>query len=186
LLVGLSVVNTTRAMRHWVTRAEAPRWRRSSATTTPTPGPAHAAGTPTTHDHHPLSARSLATLFTDGTLLHRLLIADGQIIDRGRSLRLVSPNLRDAMVVRDHGCRFPNCDAPTAWIHAHHLQHWEESGTTDLANLDDDHREPSDHDTALLVRARVVDLVHRHHRHHRRRRHPHRPPAGLDGGPEAG
>ena len=204
---------------------------------------AHAAGLPVDHDGHPLTAASLARLFTEGTLVHRLLLADGQVVDRGRSLRLASPNLRDAMVARDRGCRFPHCDAPTAWVHAHHLQHWEDGGATDLANLvglcashhgvvhrdgwslsrhDDGtlvfrrpdghtltsppprrHRPPplplhhphlhgivpdlpdlpdpadaelpefreagapeelTDHETALLVRARVVDLVRRHHR----------------------
>jgi hypothetical protein len=96
---------------------------------------AHAAGAPVDHDRRPLSAASLARLFTEGTLLHRLLIADGQVIDRGRDVRLATPNLRDAMVVRDRGCRFPHCDAPTAWVHAHHLNHWDNGGPTDLANL---------------------------------------------------
>jgi hypothetical protein len=96
---------------------------------------AHAAGVPVDHDGHPLRAASLATLFTEGTLVHRLLVADGQVIDRGRDVRLASPDLRDAMVARDRGCRFPRCDAPTAWVHAHHLRHWEHGGATDLANL---------------------------------------------------
>jgi hypothetical protein len=225
---------------------------------------AHAAGTPVDHDRHPLSAESLARLFTEGTLLHRLLIADGQVIDRGRDLRLASPNLRDAMVTRDRGCRFPHCDAPTAWVHAHHLDHWENGGSTDLANLaglcathhgvvhrhdwhlelesdgtlrfrrPDGHiltsppprrhrppplpvhhpktrglipefpdparpstpdgaapdvsvpatAEPSAHETTLMVRARVVELVRHHHRP-RRRPHPDQP-ADPDIWPEAG
>ncbi len=220
---------------------------------------AHAAGLPVDHDGHPLSAASLARLFTEGTLIHRLSLADGQVIDRGRSLRLASANLRDAMITRDRGCRFPHCDAPAVWVHAHHLDHWENGGTTDLANLvglcathhgvihrhgwslsrhDDGtlvfrrpdghtltsppprrHRppplplhhphlhdlvpdlpdpppadaeppecreagapdEPSDHETARMVRARVVDLVRRHHR--QRPPLPHRP---VDAWPEAG
>jgi len=96
---------------------------------------AHAAGTPHTHDGHPLTATSLARLFDQGTLVHRVLMADGVIIDRGRTLRLASPNLRDALLVRDQGCRFPHCDTPAEWVHAHHLQHWENEGPTDLANL---------------------------------------------------
>ncbi len=224
---------------------------------------AHAAGTPVDHDRHPLRAASLATLFTEGTLLHRLLIAEGQVIDRGRNVRLASPNLRDAMVARDRGCRFPKCDAPTAWVHAHHLSHWEAGGATDLANLAGlcaahhgvvhrrgwalelepdgtlvfrrpdghtvtsapprrhrppllplyhprlrgvipelpdrappdngavdpgtephpsmvDHGESTDQDTALMVRARVVELVHRRHR----RRPP--PAPGTWAWPDAG
>ena len=242
---------------------------------------AHGAGTPVDHDRRPLTAASLARLFTEGTLLHRLLMAEGQVIDRGRDVRLASPNLRDAMITRDRGCRFPHCDAPTAWVHAHHLTHWETGGTTDLANLaglcathhglvhrndwhlhlepdgtlvfrrpdghivtsppprrhrppplplhhpnlsglipqfpdrapsrprrDDggpdetcppaltaedsidlhgdepgtDLHEPGDHDTAQMVRARVVDLVHRHHR---RRRRPLGPAPAHEGWPES-
>ncbi len=206
---------------------------------------AHHSGTPHTHDGHPLTAASLATLFTEGTLLHRVLIVEGQVIDRGRALRLASPNLRDAMVVRDRGCRFPCCHAPTAWVHAHHLTHWNHGGATDLANLaglcathhgvvhrhgwnlelrpdgtlvftrpdatvltsppprlrrrpalplhhpklrgvilaepEPDRPEPTERDTALMVRARVVDLVHRHHRARRLR---HQPPV-PDGWPDA-
>ena len=96
---------------------------------------AHASGTPRTHDGHLLDPVSLARLFTTGTLVHRLLTTDGVVLDRGRSIRLATPNLRDAILVRDEGCRFPQCDAPASWLHAHHLRHWERGGATDLANL---------------------------------------------------
>ena len=35
---------------------------------------------------------------------------------------------------RDHGCTFPGC-AATAFLQAHHIQHWEDGGRTDLDNL---------------------------------------------------
>ena len=59
----------------------------------------------------------------------------GRILDHGREVRLADAPLRDALMVRDQGCRFPGCDAPAEWIDAHHLQHWSNGGTTALANL---------------------------------------------------
>jgi HNH endonuclease len=42
---------------------------------------------------------------------------------------------RAALVVRDGGCVFPDCQRPPSWCEAHHLQHWLHGGPTDLANL---------------------------------------------------
>jgi hypothetical protein len=53
----------------------------------------------------------------------------------GRATRVVPPALRRALIVRDHGCRFPRCDRPPSWTDAHHLVHWADNGTTDLSNL---------------------------------------------------
>jgi hypothetical protein len=55
--------------------------------------------------------------------------------DIGRTSRVVPRRLRRAMLRRDHHmCRFPGCGA-TAWLHAHHIQHWADHGPTDLNNL---------------------------------------------------
>jgi hypothetical protein len=40
-----------------------------------------------------------------------------------------------ALVIRDSGCVFPNCDRPAAWTQAHHIVHWSQDGPTDLSNL---------------------------------------------------
>jgi hypothetical protein len=48
---------------------------------------------------------------------------------------VVPAALRQAVVARDGGCRFPGCDRPHAWCDAHHIVHWADGGTTALANL---------------------------------------------------
>jgi hypothetical protein len=59
----------------------------------------------------------------------------GQVIGSGRETRTISRRLRRALEHRDHGtCVVPGCGA-TRGLHAHHLQHWEDGGLTELANL---------------------------------------------------
>ena len=61
--------------------------------------------------------------------------ARSQLLELGRTTRVVSPAQRAALAVRDGGCVFPGCDRPLAWCDAHHLRHWLHGGATDLANL---------------------------------------------------
>jgi hypothetical protein len=61
--------------------------------------------------------------------------APSQPLDVGRTTRVVSPAQRIALVVRDGGCVFPDCDRPPGWCEAHHLVHWLDGGPTDLPNL---------------------------------------------------
>ncbi|MDQ6725525.1 MAG: HNH endonuclease, partial [Actinomycetota bacterium] len=35
---------------------------------------------------------------------------------------------------RDRGCRVPGCDR-SRWLHVHHIEHWEDGGTSDTPNL---------------------------------------------------
>ena len=53
----------------------------------------------------------------------------------GRTRRIVSPQQWLALVIRDRGCVFPNCDRPAPWTQAHHIVHWSQGGPTDLSNL---------------------------------------------------
>jgi hypothetical protein len=79
-----------------------------------------------------------------------------ELLDLGRTTRVVSAAQRRALAVRDGGCGFPGCDRPLAWCDAHHLRHWVHGGPTDLANL------------VLLCRAHHRDVheggwqLHRH------------------------
>jgi hypothetical protein len=59
----------------------------------------------------------------------------GKPLSAGRATRVVSPALRRALIVRDHGCRFPGCDRPPSWTDAHHIIHWADDGPTELDNL---------------------------------------------------
>ncbi|MGV0794353.1 DUF222 domain-containing protein [Mycolicibacterium sp. XJ1819] len=58
----------------------------------------------------------------------------GQVIGAGRSTRVISRRLRRALEYRDRTCRVPGCNA-TRGLHAHHIQHWEDGGPTELGNL---------------------------------------------------
>ena len=53
----------------------------------------------------------------------------------GRATRTVPAHIRTALHLRDHGCRFPGCDAPPAWTDGHHIIHWADGGPTELENL---------------------------------------------------
>jgi hypothetical protein len=93
------------------------------------------------HDHHPLpdpgGEASLATrLQTAATMLPPTLGgAPTQPLEVGRTTRVVNPAQRAALIIRDRGCAFPDCDRPPAWCEAHHLVHWLHGGPTDLPNL---------------------------------------------------
>jgi hypothetical protein len=83
----------------------------------------------------PVSASAVRQMACDARILPIMLGGDSQILDAGRSRRLVSGPLRRALTVRDVGCGFPACDRPARWCDAHHIVSWADGGTTDLANL---------------------------------------------------
>ncbi|AKK26639.1 HNH endonuclease signature motif containing protein [Mycobacterium sp. EPa45] len=59
---------------------------------------------------------------------------DGQPIGAGRTTRTINRRLRRALEHRDATCAVPGCGA-TRGLHAHHIQHWENGGPTELHNL---------------------------------------------------
>ena len=60
--------------------------------------------------------------------------SDGKPAGLGRSQRTAPPWLKRALLRRDKGCRFPNCDHD--WdLDAHHIIHWLDHGPTELDNL---------------------------------------------------
>ncbi|MDZ4268273.1 MAG: DUF222 domain-containing protein, partial [Mycobacterium sp.] len=89
-----------------------------------------------------VAALHLGPLLSDGD--RRYLLCDatcevwfqrhGQVIGAGRATRTVNRRLRRALEHRDRCCVVPGCGA-TRGLHAHHLQHWEDGGPTELFNL---------------------------------------------------
>ncbi|MFI5506307.1 DUF222 domain-containing protein [Mycobacterium sp. NPDC051804] len=59
---------------------------------------------------------------------------DGQPLGAGRTTRTINRRLRRALEYRYPTCAVPGC-AATRGLHAHHIQHWENGGLTELDNL---------------------------------------------------
>ena len=59
---------------------------------------------------------------------------DGEELNIGRRARSIPPAIRRALMLRDRGCAFPGC-THTAFLHAHHIEHWLHGGETSLDNL---------------------------------------------------
>jgi hypothetical protein len=77
-------------------------------------------------------------LLCDATILPIVAKALGGVrlpLDVGRAARTATPAIHRALRVRDGGCVWPSCSAPTPWTDAHHCQHWADGGETSLANM---------------------------------------------------
>ena len=73
--------------------------------------------------------------------------APSQVLDLGRTTRVIPAGLRRALALRDGGCVIEGCDRPPAHCDAHHLHHWADGGPTRPQNL-------------VLVCARHHTLLH--------------------------
>jgi hypothetical protein len=82
-----------------------------------------------------LSAATVRRLACDADLIPVVLGSANEILDVGRTARLVTPTIWRALVVRDRHCRFPGCRRPPVMCHAHHIVHWADGGSTCLDNL---------------------------------------------------
>jgi hypothetical protein len=63
-----------------------------------------------------------------------VLEAGGKAVSVGRAFRTVPERTRVVIEERDRRCRVPGCDR-SRWLHVHHIEHWEDGGTTDTPNL---------------------------------------------------
>ncbi|WP_369257330.1 HNH endonuclease signature motif containing protein [Geodermatophilus amargosae] len=70
----------------------------------------------------------------DGTVSRVVVGPDGVPLDLGREHRLADRHLRRAVELRDGGCVFTGCAAPTWWADVHHLVHRIDGGQTSLQN----------------------------------------------------
>jgi hypothetical protein len=94
-----------------------------------------ARGAATTVDGLDLPAGVIRRLACDADLIPAVLGGHGEVLDVGRTQRLVTPAIWTALVLRDRHCTFPGCTRPPLMCHAHHLTHWLAGGTTSLHNL---------------------------------------------------
>jgi hypothetical protein len=81
-----------------------------------------------------ISAARARWLACDGAVTRIVMGPDRMPLDHGRTVRLVPPHVRRAAEVRDGGCVFTGCGAPTHWCDVHHLLAWIDGGQTSLAN----------------------------------------------------
>lgn len=89
------------------------------------PTPCHSCGTA------PATVRRLAC---EADLIPAVLGTDSEVLDLGRTRRLVPPALRLAAWLRDASCTWPGCTVPAQWCDAHHATPWWRGGSTSLAN----------------------------------------------------
>ncbi|WP_344025805.1 HNH endonuclease, partial [Kribbella jejuensis] len=80
-----------------------------------------------------LSAATIRRLACDANIIPLVLGANSQPLDVGRSERLVTRHIRQALIARDQGCVI--CGAPPIMTDAHHLIHWKDGGPTAIWNL---------------------------------------------------
>jgi hypothetical protein len=62
-----------------------------------------------------ISAARARWLACDSNISRIVMGPDGQILDHGRTRRIVPPGLRRAVEVQQHHCVFAGCEAPSHW-----------------------------------------------------------------------
>ena len=82
-----------------------------------------------------IAGMTVRRIACDATITRVLLDSRSQVIDLGRSERVVGGATRRALNIRDKGCRWPGCERPPSWTAAHHVVHWTAGGRTDVDNL---------------------------------------------------
>ncbi|MGA9746056.1 MAG: DUF222 domain-containing protein [Nocardioides sp.] len=82
-----------------------------------------------------VSATTLRRLACDADVIPAVLGSLGEVLDVGRTQRLVTAAIWKALTLRDQHCRFPGCRRMPLACDAHHLQHWADGGATELDNL---------------------------------------------------
>ncbi len=83
----------------------------------------------------PVPASLLRQWLCDADLMPAVLGGPSEVLDVGRTQRLVTPAIRAALELRDGGCIFPGCDKPPSACQAHHRVPWWAGGETSLSNL---------------------------------------------------
>ena len=82
-----------------------------------------------------LSASAVRRLACDADITPIVLGTHSEILDVGRTQRLVTTAIWKALVARDKHCTFPGCRRPPIACDAHHITHWLDAGPTALANM---------------------------------------------------
>ncbi len=92
-------------------------------------------GTATLDSGERISAAAVRKLACDAHVIPVLLGTHSQVLDVGRSARLVTMGIWLALVARDRHCAFPGCRRPPIACDAHHVTHWIDGGSTSLSGM---------------------------------------------------
>lgn len=84
----------------------------------------------------PITAEAARRIACAAAVTRIVLGPDSEVLEVGRTQRLVTPAQRKALAVRDGGCTWTGCHRPLWWTDAHHIQPWADGGPTDLDNLE--------------------------------------------------
>ena len=87
-----------------------------------------------TEDGVPVPKSMIERLACDA-VMNTVAVDDGHVLFYGRDRRTATDAQFNALVVRDRGCRFPDCHRPAWWCDAHHVNWWEHGGPTDIDNM---------------------------------------------------
>lgn len=82
-----------------------------------------------------LPVETVRRLACDAAIIPIVFDGSSVPIDVGRSKRLATVNQRRALEARYRTCASPGCDVGFERCHIHHIDHWENGGSTDLHNL---------------------------------------------------
>jgi hypothetical protein len=83
----------------------------------------------------PISAATARKLAADADIIPLVLGGNSEILDLGRKRRLFTRAQKLALIDRDGGCAWSNCNKPPAYTEVHHLKWWKKhAGPTNLLN----------------------------------------------------
>jgi Domain of unknown function DUF222./HNH endonuclease. len=82
----------------------------------------------------PIDPAEIEALLCDCSISRVVTGPSSEPIDVGRANRAFSTAARRAIVVRDQHCRWPGCEKPPGWCEAHHVEHWEHGGESNVGN----------------------------------------------------
>lgn len=85
-------------------------------------------------DGMPVAHKTAQRLACDA-VMHRVLSAEGRVIDVGRAKRTAQPAQWRALKARYRTCAAPGCERPLGWTHAHHVEFWSQGGETNARKL---------------------------------------------------
>lgn len=77
---------------------------------------------------------TLRRMSCHASLIPAVLNSKGEPLDVGRAQRAFPSSIRRAVIMRDGGCAYPGCNMPHIYSEIHHIQHWENGGSTALSN----------------------------------------------------